>query len=383
MSKITGKDYLNVELYYEQESWIRQLPEEYRKRSEMSAFDRAFLCGLIKKYRPRKMVEAGVAAGTTSAVILNCLGSLELETVCYSIDICENYYRDSSRKSGYVVDEVKDRIKNCDKINHKMLLGKSFPERLEEIGGEIDFLILDTMHRLPGDLLDFIAAYPFLSEHAIVVLHDIGLNLLNQNDFYMAPKVVFDTVSADKYLMADVDQLHGLPNIGAFRITKATRDNIGDLFSCMTYSWHYLPDLKLMRAYRRIVEQYYEDRFLSYFDRAWILQREMAENTVLKKKLLKKAWNEYEHILFYGAGKVGSIFYYFARENALKIDGVVVSDLSKVNEFEKSIFDDVPMYEWRDRPYNPDECGILITVGARYHDEIFDIVTREGYKVIG
>ena len=27
MSKITGKDYLNVELYYEQESWIRQLPE--------------------------------------------------------------------------------------------------------------------------------------------------------------------------------------------------------------------------------------------------------------------------------------------------------------------------------------------------------------------
>lgn len=383
MSKIFGKDYFGVELHYEQESWIRQLPEEYGKRSEMSAFDRAFLCGLIEKYRPRKMVEAGIAAGTTSAVILNCLGTLELETVCYSIDVCENYYRDSSRKSGYVIDEVKYKIKNYNKINHKMLLGKSLPERLEEIGGGIDFLILDTMHRLPGELLDFIAAYPFLSENAIVVLHDIGLNLLNQNDFYMAPKVVFDTVTADKYLMVDEDQLHGLPNIGAFRVTKATRDNIGDLFSCMTYSWHYLPDSETMQAYRRIVESYYEERYLSCFDRAWILQQEMIENTVLKKKLLKKAWYEYEHVLFYGAGKIGSIFYYFARENGLKIDGVVVSDLSKVNEFVKSIFDDVPICEWKDRPYTPDECGILITVGARYYDEIFDIVTRDGYRVIG
>lgn len=44
-------------------------------------------------------------------------------------------------------------------IKHQFLLGKAIPFVLERIGKDIDFLILDTAHCLPGELLDFIVCF--------------------------------------------------------------------------------------------------------------------------------------------------------------------------------------------------------------------------------
>ena len=41
--------------------------------SGMSINDLSFLCGLIKKFKPKKIVEIGVAAGVSTTVILECL----------------------------------------------------------------------------------------------------------------------------------------------------------------------------------------------------------------------------------------------------------------------------------------------------------------------
>ena len=43
------------------------------RKSEMTEWQLSFLCGLIKESRPQKLVEIGVAAGGTTAVILNCI----------------------------------------------------------------------------------------------------------------------------------------------------------------------------------------------------------------------------------------------------------------------------------------------------------------------
>ena len=68
--------------------------------AEMSELQLSMLCGLIKEYRPQKIVEVGVAAGGTTAVILNCLSLIELDTWVYSVDLSERYYRDTSKKTG-------------------------------------------------------------------------------------------------------------------------------------------------------------------------------------------------------------------------------------------------------------------------------------------
>ena len=185
-----------VELYYEP----TELSKHLGNKAEMSITDQAFVGGLIKKFRPEKLVEVGVSAGGTTAIILNCLSMLELDTKMYSVDKSTNYYLDRAKKTGYLVDECKE-IENVRK-NHTLMTGKYFVEFIEEIGKEIDFLILDTAHSLPGEILDFLACFPFLKEGCIVVLHDIILNHLdNRKEF--ATKLLFDTVVAEKYLNID------------------------------------------------------------------------------------------------------------------------------------------------------------------------------------
>lgn len=80
-------------------------PLKIRKRlsedgAEMTKEQLSVLCGLIKEYQPSKIVEIGVAAGGTTAVILNCISLLGLNPEIYSIDISEQFYRDKNKKQG-------------------------------------------------------------------------------------------------------------------------------------------------------------------------------------------------------------------------------------------------------------------------------------------
>lgn len=68
----------NEEMYYEPLCILEHL-SEYGK-AEMTEEGLAFLCGLIRVNRPHKIVEIGVAAGGTTAVIMNCIAMLGLQT---------------------------------------------------------------------------------------------------------------------------------------------------------------------------------------------------------------------------------------------------------------------------------------------------------------
>ena len=65
---------------------------------EMSESDHGFICGLLKKYKPKKILEVGVANGGTTGVIINALNLIGEKCQMYSIDICENLYSDPSKK---------------------------------------------------------------------------------------------------------------------------------------------------------------------------------------------------------------------------------------------------------------------------------------------
>ena len=43
---------------------------------------------------------------------------------------------------------------------------------------DIDFIIIDTVHFMPGEFLTFLTALPQLKDGCIVVLHDIHLNMV-------------------------------------------------------------------------------------------------------------------------------------------------------------------------------------------------------------
>lgn len=296
---------------------------------EMTYEQTGFLCGLIKKFKPKKLVEVGVSSGGTTSNIMNCLDILGLDTQMYSIDLNERLYRDTSRETGYY---AKDIIREKKIFYHRFLLGHYLPEVLEDIGYGIDFIILDTVHHLPGELLDFLAVFPFLTSDATVVLHDIALSHDNsRGDRYIfATQVLFETVFADKYLNND----DKYPNIGAFRINENTKDSIPDVFSSLTLTWRYLLPDKEKDIYREWYNMHYPDILIKLFDQAVDLNEKTIGGVDVSVKeylesIVMSLLKGFSHILLYGRGHRGKVFkneLLSFGEIAKKVEFVVTSD---------------------------------------------------------
>lgn len=248
--------YEQIELFMEPESILDKMEEAY---CEMSSSEHGFICGMIRKYRPHKIVEVGVAGGGTTAVIMKCLDLLHSDTRVYSVDLNEECYRRSGKTTGYQLNEVKEELGNIS--NHKFLLGQVLPKVIDEIGGEIDFVILDTVHSMPGELLDFLCILPYLNDGAIVVLHDVILNLhdTSRKSLY-ATKIVLDAAVGRKYFNYH-DQVF---NIGAIEISQDTRTYAANLFSALSITWTHLPTD--MVFYRNIYKKYYDAECVDLFD---------------------------------------------------------------------------------------------------------------------
>ena len=242
--------------------------------AEMTEWQLAFSCGLVKEYTPKKIVEVGTAAGGTTAVLLNCIHMLGLETEVFSIDLSDKYYRDPSKRSGYLAEECKGLLKNP--LCHKMCVG-ILPDFLEEIGADIDFIILDTMHCMPGELLDFLACLPMLKNGAVVIMHDIILNHLGEDLGAFATKVLLTAAVGDKIESKGDSVGYLSPGIGAFKVTEDTRKYIKDVFSALTITWRYIPDEDQIEKYRNIFSNYYGSDCMEKFEDAVNMNKNTLE----------------------------------------------------------------------------------------------------------
>ncbi|RKI88653.1 class I SAM-dependent methyltransferase [Parablautia intestinalis] len=312
--------------------------------AEMSDLQHALLCGLIKQYKPKKIVEVGVAAGGTTAVILNCIFMLELDSEVYSVDSSEKYYRDGNKNTGYLVEECKNYLGK--EVKHCMHVGGYLPEYLDEIGDNIDFLILDTMHTLPGELLDFLACLPRLNDGAIVVLHDIILNHLTEfaDVNAIATRVLLSSVVGKKIICRENDNQYNYIGLGAFEVTKETRKYIENVFSALLMTWNYIPDSEQIGLYRKHFLRYYSNDLVEEYDTAV----EMNRNTLLKKRMVRKdgLYGIYElinkladrkNIFIYGCGMYGTKLFDCLESFGVKIEGYVISDNQVKPEIDKRV----------------------------------------------
>lgn len=339
---------------------------QYKKYAEMTEFDQSFVCGLIEKYKPKKIVEIGVAAGGTTAVILECLSVLKSDAVLYSIDISEEYYWDRTKRTGFVAQEIKE-ITNF-QTKHIVMNGKALPEVIDEIGRDIDLIILDTTHILPGELLDFPVCLPYLSPNAIVVLHDIilssiGDDVIGQTEEFVATNVLLNAVAADKIVMEDTTRAGGYPNIAAFAITEDTTKYIENCFRAMTLPWRYWPDYKQLESYRNCYRENYPQNIAEIFDKAIMLQANRAclEFKGISLDILVEKWRRAQHFVIYGYGIWCKRFLIFARAYRLKVDAIAISDERALPVGDEQEY---PIYHISDLPFEPAECVILMTVAT-------------------
>ncbi len=91
-----------IELDYEPRKKIMGAIKFPEGSPEMMEQQSAFLAGLIEMKKPKKLLEVGVAEGGTTAIILQCLADHVPDCRMYSIDYCVDFYKDKSKKTGWV-----------------------------------------------------------------------------------------------------------------------------------------------------------------------------------------------------------------------------------------------------------------------------------------
>lgn len=304
---------------------IEQLRSKVDFVCEMSNYDHAFLCGMIREKNPKKILEIGIAEGGTTAVIINTLSLLGGKREIYSVDLSIMLYCDKEKRTGYEYEKMASYIDKTN-ITHQVLLGATIAKQIDKIGNEIDFVILDTTHQLPGEILDFLSILPYLSKRATIVLHDVNLNyvraisgnrkLIARSPRCNATKLLFSTVTADKYMsMIEND----LPNIAAFTTSEDTYKHITDVFYLLSLTWTYIPDEGMLEDYRNIYKKYYDKRNLELYDIAVKNNQKIFQRMELARNIQEEDINKYRFpynivppgspIILYGAGLVGKETY--------------------------------------------------------------------------
>lgn len=288
---------LDVNVRYSLRKELRQMYGE----PEMTEFESGFLCGLLEEYKPQKVIEIGVAAGYTTAIILKCLEDMNYDYQMYSVDASKAYYRgDGSQLSGFV---AQDYIDKKDIRKHVFFLGESICHNIGKIGGEIDFLILDTMHSLPGEILDFLVLLPYLKDGAVVCLHDVSLNNRVRGwGFQNATNILYHAVVGEKLFNLvpnKKEEVVDYPNIAAFRINDDTKKYVENVFLSLLMTWHYMPSANDLASYGEIIKNNYDKSLYHIFQNATWMNCRMAYP--FPERLLKAG----ERIVIYGAGNVG------------------------------------------------------------------------------
>ena len=74
------------------------------RSSELSDVDLSFIGGGVKKFRPKRILEIGVAGGGTTCFVLQCLEKMNIDAKMYSVDLAYTFHKDKNKKCFFSVD---------------------------------------------------------------------------------------------------------------------------------------------------------------------------------------------------------------------------------------------------------------------------------------
>ena len=229
-------------------------------KSEMSYKDRAFLNGIIRKTKPKSVVEIGLSAGGSSIVILNAMRDME-NTKLYSFDYNTIWYRDvhlgkdKGRKTGFLVDQIAPDLKSKWELFTGGVPCKYF-DFLPEDG--VDICFIDTAHFNPGEHLNILEILPFMKKNSIIIYHDTAYHTFSAAEG-MTNCVSINTLQGKRILLKS-EKTNGLPNIGAVILDKDIENSFFALFSNLSLPWFYkITNNDFIEMYKHFSKYYSRD----------------------------------------------------------------------------------------------------------------------------
>ena len=234
-----------------------------------------FLNGIIRKYKPKKCLEIGVAHGGSSIIILNAIKDIN----------------DSFLKTGDTVYKYFPELTK----NWKLYTGDQPHKFLDKLNIKFDFLLLDTAHYSPGELINIIEVLPFLENNAIIVLHDIMYHLPSNKhyrpkEYKMHPSniLLMTSLYGDKVIIENKNK--SIENIGAIRLYPNQKKYYLNYFLLLLSPWEYFPNNNHINDLKSFIKKYYKKQiYLDLFNKA------VEENQKYINKF-KKYYNSYNPI---------------------------------------------------------------------------------------
>ena len=224
------------------------------KCSLMWENQREFLNGVVRKFRPIKILEIGVSKGGGTSIILNAIQDIK-NAHLYSIDL------NDGKNIGICVKKIFPEFLN----KWTLFQGDIAAKFIEQIGNDIDMVFIDSAHFEPGEILDFLIVLPFLKEGAIVGFHDIGNQITKSSHRdEWAPYIIFNMIRGKTYLPSgDFILKH---DIGIKILDKNQINYIHDYFRALGGQWQYFPKEKHIHLIRKYIKKYYDNDCLIMFN---------------------------------------------------------------------------------------------------------------------
>lgn len=288
---------------------LNELGEDYKQYSEMSEQDRSFLNTLVLRKQPMRLLELGVCSGASALIMLNAIKNIEGAHL-YSIDYNTQHYKLKDKLTGFYVD-------NFPQLKEKWTLktGGLALNFTEEIGGDIDFCLIDTVHANPGEILDFLMVLPYLKKDATLVFHDTNLHARVTSNFQVYKQytnnLLMSSITGSKLIPADTPFISDYPfvNIGAVQLNENTKEHIWEIFNLLTLKWNYMLKDEELEQLSSCFSKFYGEYYADYFNRVVKYQKQIraleqqlkstSNNVVIKKpNFLQKIFsvrNECEH----------------------------------------------------------------------------------------
>lgn len=374
---------------YETEA-LDKMPDDIASASMMSYADKCFVNGLLRLIRPKNILEIGVNRGGGTCLILNAMQDIPGSRLT-SIELEEKtvYFAYPDKK--FPVADIAKKY-HSDNRSWDLYCGKDSADVIEGLNSTFDFVILDTAHIHPIESLNFLSVLPFLTNDAVIILHDINLQTWQstiRRDRFVYPfvrhacKILFDTITADKLILQPTPPYP--PNIGAFQLSTETKENISDVFSMLFFDWGIFP--KNIKQIDSLIKRYYSESNYLIFKKAVAMERTklfyykgLSEGTFLEELFVKsKEIISKRRLIFYGAGKGAKQLLIIMKNLGVRLpDEIWDQNADSIQSLQG-----IPVIPPRINTLDND-TGVLITVKTRkVRNEIIDLFPKSYSSFIG
>lgn len=256
-----------IEPTNEENNVLCNLDGFYEEYSQMTRHEREYINSIVLRNNPQKLLEIGVSAGSSAVLLLNAIRE-DSNARLFSIDYSNEWYKSSDKKTGFLVD-------NYEELKQAWVLytGGLSIQFVEKIGKGIDFCLIDTLHIIPGGILDFLMIFPYLKNDAIIIFHDINLHTYKfpARQWHIPNSLLMSSIKGKKYIQGNfskTDSNNGIqtnfPNIGGIKLSADSYQGIYELLNLFPLKWEYLPDQNEQKAILIFFKKHYENYYYEY-----------------------------------------------------------------------------------------------------------------------